>query len=87
MERAEIVAADIEGAVLVEKPFAMNAAEAAEIVEVARELLEAGFGALGVELADRMKRPRLEYQVAIYHRSAPSTADCQPTVEVTDAVC
>jgi hypothetical protein len=58
-----------------------------ESIEVARELLEAGFGALGVELADRMKRPRLEYQVAIYHRSAPSTADCQPTVEVTDAVC
>jgi len=57
------------------------------ITEAARELLEAGFGALGVELADRMKRPRLEYQVAIYHRSAPSTADCQPTVEVTDAVC
>jgi hypothetical protein len=41
-----------------------------ESVEQARQLLEAGFGERGVELADQMKRPRLEYQVAIYHRSA-----------------
>ncbi|HEX7496352.1 MAG TPA: hypothetical protein VF349_06940 [Candidatus Limnocylindrales bacterium] len=39
--------------------------------EEARELLSAGFGPLGVEVADRMKRLRLEYQVAVYHRSAP----------------
>lgn len=39
--------------------------------EQARELLAAGFGDLGVELADRMKRLRLEYQVAVYHRWAP----------------
>lgn len=39
--------------------------------EQARELLSAGFGPLGIELADRMKRLRLEYQVAVYHRSAP----------------
>jgi hypothetical protein len=39
--------------------------------EQARDLLTAGFGELGVELVDRMKRPRLEYQVAVYHRSAP----------------
>ncbi len=45
-----------------------------ESIEQARELLEAGFGETGVELADRMKRPRLEYQVAIYHRSVPSAA-------------
>ena len=38
--------------------------------EQARELLSAGFGQLGVELADRMKRLRLEYQVAVYHRWA-----------------
>jgi hypothetical protein len=42
-----------------------------ESIERARELLEAGFGEAGVELAGRMKRPRLEYQVAIYHRSMP----------------
>jgi hypothetical protein len=29
-----------------------------------------GFGEPGVELADRLKKPRLEYQVAVYHRSA-----------------
>jgi SAM-dependent methyltransferase len=39
--------------------------------EQARELLSAGFGPLGVELADRMKRLRLEYRVAVYHRWAP----------------
>jgi hypothetical protein len=42
-----------------------------ESPERAREMLTAGFGELGVELADAMKRPRLEYQVAIYHRSTP----------------
>ena len=41
-----------------------------ESLESARELLADGFGDVGVELADRMKKPRLEYQVAIYHRSA-----------------
>jgi hypothetical protein len=40
-------------------------------VEQARELLSAAFDGPGAELADRMKRPRLEYQVAIYHRSIP----------------
>jgi hypothetical protein len=39
--------------------------------EQARELLSAGFGPLGVELASRMKRLRLEYRVAVYHRWAP----------------
>ena len=40
-------------------------------IEQAQEILTAGFGEIGRELADRMKRPRLEYQVAIYHRSIP----------------
>jgi hypothetical protein len=39
-------------------------------IDQARDMLEAGFGELGVELADRLKRPRLEYKVAVYHRSA-----------------
>src|ERR1035437_8831886 len=43
-----------------------------ESAEQARAVLEAGFGELGVELANQMKRTRLEYQVAIYHRSAPA---------------
>jgi hypothetical protein len=41
-----------------------------ESAEQARSMLEAGFGEPGVQLADQMKRTRLEYQVAIYHRSA-----------------
>jgi hypothetical protein len=41
-----------------------------ESLESAKELLVAGFGEPGVELADRLKKPRLEYQVAVYHRSA-----------------
>ena len=40
-------------------------------LDSARELLGEAFGEAGVELADRMKRPRLEYNVAVYHRSAP----------------
>ncbi len=42
-----------------------------ESIEQAHELLVAGFGELGSQLADGMKRPRLEYQVAIYHRPVP----------------
>jgi len=51
-----------------------------ESIEQARELLTAGFGELGVELADRMKRPRLEYQVAIYHRTISTPSDDVPEV-------
>ena len=40
--------------------------------EEARDLLVAGFGEAGAELAGRMKRPRLEYQVAVYHRAIPA---------------
>ena len=58
-----------------------------ESMEQARELLGSGFGQLGVELADQMKRPRLEYQIAIYHRSAPGPTGLEPRAEVTDAVC
>jgi hypothetical protein len=43
-------------------------------IEQARELLEAGFGSLGLELAGRIRRPKLEYNIAIYHRSAPRPA-------------
>jgi hypothetical protein len=46
--------------------------------EQARNLLTAGFGPLGVELADRMKRLRLEYQVAVYHRWAPASEAAEP---------
>jgi hypothetical protein len=54
--------------------------------EQARELLSAGFGPLGVDLADRMKRLRLEYQVAVYHRSAPGPEpDAAEPAEATAA--
>ena len=59
-----------------------------ESAEQARAVLEAGFGEPGVELADQMKRTRLEYQVAIYHRSAPalSSAEEEAPVEVAGIV-
>jgi hypothetical protein len=37
----------------------------------AKRLLIAGFGAEGARLATEMRKVRLEYQVAIYHRSKP----------------
>jgi hypothetical protein len=43
-----------------------------ESMEQARELLTAGFGDRGAALAGEMKRLRLEYQVAVYHRWAPA---------------
>ncbi len=51
--------------------------------EQARDLLTAGFGPLGVELADRMKRLRLEYQVAVYHRWAPGPGP-EPEIAAPD---
>jgi len=38
-------------------------------LEDARSFLEAAFGPPGRELADALKRPRLSYNVAIYHRT------------------
>ncbi len=49
-----------------------------ETIDQARTLLGAAFGQPGVEAADRMNRPRLEYQIAIYHRSMPSPSDADP---------
>jgi hypothetical protein len=46
-----------------------------ESIESARELLGAAFGEAGLEVAGRMKRSRLEYQIAIYHRSAGATIE------------
>jgi hypothetical protein len=56
-----------------------------ESMEEARELLEAAFGENGVTVADRMKRPRLEYQVAVYHRAmaaAGGDGDAAEALEV-----
>ena len=54
-----------------------------ESVEQARELLVAGFGESGAAVGDSMRRPRLEYQVAIYHRSAEVTdAETEVAAEV-----
>jgi hypothetical protein len=46
-----------------------------ESAEQARELLGAAFGKLGLAAADKARRLRLEYAVAIYHRSAPGVAE------------
>jgi hypothetical protein len=43
-----------------------------EAMEQASELLTAGFGDRGAALAGEIKRPKLEYQVAVYHRWAPA---------------
>lgn len=40
-------------------------------LEEAGSFLAAAFGAAGSELAGRLKRPRLAWNVAIYHRSRP----------------
>jgi hypothetical protein len=45
-----------------------------ESIEQARELLGSVFGRVGLEAAEKMKRLRLEYSIAIYHRSAPGGA-------------
>jgi len=45
-------------------------------IEGAQAFLSDAFGASGVELGAEMKRPRLSWNVAIYHRSkAPDTGD------------
>jgi hypothetical protein len=51
----------------------------------AREFLGEAFGDAGVELAGRMKRPRLEYNVAVYHRSAPAREVAPPVTEAPRA--
>jgi hypothetical protein len=43
-------------------------------IEQARDLLGGAFGEAGLEVAGRLKRSRLEYQIAIYHRSVGTEA-------------
>lgn len=38
-------------------------------LEVARDLLSHAFGRPGAEVAEGLRRPRLEYKVAVYHRT------------------
>ena len=40
----------------------------------ARTFLEAAFGAIGREVASAMQRPRLSYNIAVYHRTMDATA-------------
>lgn len=42
-----------------------------ESAEAAAEALEATFGSPGLELAASLKRPRVSYNLAIYHRTRP----------------
>jgi hypothetical protein len=59
-----------------------------ESVEQARDLLVAGFGEAGAVVASLMKRPRLEYQVAIYHRAAtdPSSGSESESAQEAEGV-
>jgi SAM-dependent methyltransferase len=43
-----------------------------ESTEAAAEALEATFGSPGLELAASLKRPRVSYNLAIYHRTRPA---------------
>jgi SAM-dependent methyltransferase len=43
-------------------------------LDAARSFLGDAFGAGGLTLADGLRRPRLSYNVAIYHRGRPETA-------------
>ena len=43
-------------------------------LEQAHDVLVAGFGAPGTAVAQRMRRPRLSYKVAIYHRTLGAQA-------------
>ncbi len=50
-------------------------------VEQARGLLGSAFGQNGITVAAGLKKPRMEYAVAIYHRSAPATPGSQAPAE------
>jgi SAM-dependent methyltransferase len=43
-------------------------------IEDARAFLEAAFGRVGTQVAAAMKRPRLTYNVAVYHKTFGATA-------------
>lgn len=43
-------------------------------IEEARDFLEAAFGGVGAQVAETMKRPRLTYNVAVYHKTFGATA-------------
>ena len=43
-----------------------------ESMEAATEVLEATFGPRGVVLAGSLKRPRISYNLAVYHRTRPA---------------
>jgi SAM-dependent methyltransferase len=45
-----------------------------DTIDEARSLLGEAFGAEGATLAEALKRPRLSYNVAIYHRTRGATA-------------
>ena len=57
-------------------------------LEAARAFLEAGWGADGAALADELRRPRISYNVAIYHRTKPeavSLVERSPQLDVRGA--
>jgi hypothetical protein len=54
-----------------------------DTIDEARAFLGAAFGADGVSFGEALKRPRLSYNVAIYHRSRGATAVDEATDQAT----
>ena len=56
-----------------------------ESIDEARELLSGAFGELGLRAAASLKRPRLSYNVAVYHRSRGESGEKGESVEGGDS--
>jgi SAM-dependent methyltransferase len=52
-----------------------------DTIEAARAFLEGSFGAVGRAVGDGLKRPRLSYNVAIYHRTRGGVDAREPSEE------
>ncbi len=57
-----------------------------ETIDDARDFLAAAFGVRGVELGQSLRRPRLSYKVAIYHRDRGAAADLATDAALAPAV-
>jgi hypothetical protein len=56
-----------------------------DLVEEAAEVLAAAFGAAGSQVAAGMRRPRLSYKVAVYHRDHEQAAGGRPALVAPEA--
>lgn len=58
-----------------------------EDLDAAREFLAAAFGPAGVDVGAALKRPRLSYNVAVYHRSRRGIAGAAPAERLEPPSC